>query len=154
MDFVLWVSRVMHVVSAVVWLGGLIFLNAVLNPVLRNQEMTRTEAAAAIVRRFIPFLWFSVWTILATGLFLMILSPRLIWLDISTPWSTLLLAKEVLFILLLFFSWQIKEVITRLGDGGADEDVDGWWRSFERLVQRSVLAGLAALLCAAGMAVV
>jgi len=144
----------MHVVSAVVWLGGLIFLNAVLNPVLRHQEMTRTEAAAAIVRRFIPFLWFSVWTILTTGLFLMILSPRLVWLDISTPWSRLLLAKEILFILLLFFSWQIKKVITRLSDGGADGDVDGWWRSFERLVQRSVLTGLAALLCAAGMAVV
>lgn len=154
MDFVLWVSRVMHVVSAVVWLGGLIFLNAILNPVLRHQGMTRTETALAVTRRFMPFLWFSAWTILLTGLFLIILSPRLVWLDVSTLWSKLLLAKEILFVLLLFFSWQMKKVLGQLEKDLREEDFDGWWRSLERLIRRSILMGLGALLCAAGMAVV
>lgn len=152
MDFILWVSRVMHVVSAVVWLGGLIFLNAVLNPVLRHQGMTQTEAAVATIRRFIPFLRFSIWTILTTGIFLTILSPRHLQLDGMTLWSVLLVTKVVLFLVLLFFSWQIGKVAARLEEikNGGD---GGWWSSLERLIERSVLTGLAVLLCAAGMAV-
>lgn len=159
MDFVLWVSRVMHVLSAVVWIGGLIFMNAVLHPVLAHQNETLTPAARAVRQRFFPFLWSSLWTLAGTGVFLAILSPRFLWLDVSTTWSQLLTVKVLAFLLLSFVSWQAAKVVrtieTVVESGGNDPELaPAWFRTLERLFRRSIMLGLVALLCAAGMTVI
>lgn len=114
MDFVLWVCRVMHVLSAVVWVGGLIFLNAVMIPVVEHEKETRGAAAMAIQKRFIGFIWMSLWTMLVTGVLLMLLSPQFQWLDYSTPWRRLLAVKQLSFLLMAFFSWQTKKVFEQM----------------------------------------
>ncbi len=155
MDFVLWVSRVMHIMSVVVWLGGLIFLNTLLLPIAAYHKETRITTVLEAQRRFLPFVWSSVWTILITGMLLMVLSPRFLWFDFSTRWSQLLVAKQVAFLLLLFFSWQAGKVLKRLDESRAsdDEAFEGWRLTFQKVVRRSILWGIVALLCAAGMAV-
>lgn len=156
MDFVLWACRVMHVVSAVVWIGGLIFLNAVLNPVLQHQGLITSQVSVAVSKRFLPFLWSSLWSLVVTGLLLMLLSPRFIWFDLSTEWSQLLAVKQLLFLLLAGVSWQAAKVVAKLelavGEGG--EEAEGWSLALQKLVRRSIVLGLLSILSAAGMAVV
>lgn len=156
MDFVLWACRVMHVVSAVVWIGGLIFINAVLNPILQHQGLITSQVSLAVSRRFLPFVWSSLWSMVITGLLLMLLSPRFIWLDFSTGWSQLLAVKQLLFLLLAGLSWQAAKVVTRLENAvreGSGE-AEGWALALQKLVRRSILFGLLSILCAAGMAVI
>lgn len=155
MDFVLWACRVMHAVSAVVWMGGLIFMNAVLHPILQHHGLGTSEVSVAVSRRFVPFVWSSLWTMVITGLLLMLLHPRFIWFDFSTDWSKLLAAKQLLFLLLAGLSWQTAKVVTRLETAVREkrEDVEGWGLALQKLVRRSIFLGLLSILCAAGMAV-
>ncbi len=155
MDFVLWVSRVMHVVSAVVWIGGLIFMNTVLHPVLHHRRETLSPTSIAIRQRFFPFLWSGLWTLFGTGIFLTLLSPRFLWLDFSTAWSQLLAAKVVLFLLLWFVSWQAARVVRNIETSlsAEPETVEAWSATLEALIRRSIVLGIISLLCATGMAV-
>lgn len=155
MDFVLWVSRLMHVVSAVVWIGGLVFINVVLHPMLEHEGMTQSGFSRGVRRRFFPFVWFSLWTMLTTGVLLMLLHPRFIWFDVSSLWSKLLTVKQLSFLLLIFVSWQtarVREKLEQVGD--REDEFAGWHEGYQRLVRRSIGLGLISLLCAAGMAVV
>jgi len=156
MDFVLWACRVMHAVSVVVWIGGLIFLNAVLAPVFQHEGLHQRPVSIAVMRRFLPFVWFSLWSLLITGLLLMLLNPRFLWLDYSTDWSKLLAAKQVFFLLLGVLSWQVAKVVTRLEEAvrSQNEEADGWSLALQKLVRRSIFFGLLSIVCAAAMAVV
>ena len=101
----------MHVISAVVWVGGLIFLNVVMNPVLEHEQGIRTASTMAIQKRFFGFVWMSLWIMLATGALLMLVSPQFRWFDYSTPWRKLMAVKELSFLLMVFFTVNlIKEV--------------------------------------------
>ena len=154
MDFVLWVARLMHGISAVVWIGGLIFLNVVLSPLLDQEGASHLEFAQRVRTRFFPFIWFSIWTMLTTGIFLMVLNPRFIWLDVSTLWSRLLVVKQVCFALLVFVSWQASRVNDKLEElTQKNEENSGWREGFQKLIRRSIALGLLALMSAAGMAV-
>lgn len=156
MDFVLWVCRVMHVFSVVVWIGGLIFLNALLHPISVYHQQTRMVTVLEAQKRFIPFVWSSLWTVLVTGVLLMLLSPRFLWFDYSTTWSQLLAVKQAAFVLLVFFSWQSAKVLAHMEQAvsGAEELFEGWRLTLQKLLRRSILWGIIALMCAGGMAVV
>ncbi len=146
----------MHAVSAVVWIGGLIFKNAVLHPILQHQGLGTSEVSVAVSRRFLPFIWSSLWTMVITGLLLMVLHPRFLWFDFSTDWSRLLALKQLLFLVLAGLSWQTGKVVTRLENAvsGKDQDAEGWSLALQKLVRRSIFFGLLSILCAAGMAVI
>ena len=64
--FVLW----LHVVAAAVWLGGLVFIAAVLAPVLRSPELAAHSAALMRTagRRFRTIGWMALVTLIVTGL--------------------------------------------------------------------------------------
>jgi len=156
MDFVLWVSHVMHVVSVVVWFGGLIFANAVMIPVLHHEGLSRSKAVLAILLRWSGFVWSSFWTALTTGLLLMVLSPRFIWFDFSTAWLTLLGVKQAAFLFIWFLTWQTSRVLVQLEKAleGVDETFESWRLTYIKLIRRSIFLGIICILCAAGMAVV
>ena len=145
----------MHAVSAVVWIGGLIFMNAVLHPILQYQGLISSQVSMAVSRRFLPFVWFCLWSMVVTGLLLMLLNPRFLWFDFSTDWSKLLAAKQILFLLLAGVSWQAAKVVAKLETAVRDgsDEVEGWSLALQKLVRRSILFGLLSILCAAGMAV-
>jgi len=153
MDFVLWVCRVMHVISSVVWIGGLVFVNAVLNPVLEHEKGTRGQFSMAVHKRFFGFVWMSLWTLLVTGVLLMLLSPQFQWFDYSTPWRKLLAIKEISFLLMAFFSWQSKKVFEQmeLSLQRNDDTFDGWRMGYLKLARRTIVVGIVAFLSAAAM---
>jgi uncharacterized membrane protein len=155
MEFVLWVCRVMHVISAVVWIGGLIFLNAVLSPVVEQEKESRSALVMAIQKRFFGFIWMSLWPMLVTGILLMLMSPQFQWFDYSTPWRKLLAIKELSFLLMGFFSWQAKKVFEEmeLTSARADETFEGWRKGYLKLIRRTIAVALLAFLSAAAMVI-
>lgn len=155
MDFVLWVCRVMHVISAVVWVGGLIFLNVVMNPVLEHEKETRSTSSMAVQKRFFGFVWMSLWIMLATGLLLMLVSPQYQWFDYSTPWRKLMAVKELSFLLMVFFSWQAKKVFEQmeLSLQRGNESFEGWRRGYVTLLRRTIVVAFIAFLSSAAMVV-
>ena len=155
MDFVLWACRLMHVVSVVVWFGGLIFINAVFTPIVEHQEATKLQVVLGTQKRFLPFIWSCFWSLLVTGVLLMLLSPKFLWFEYSTLWLKLLALKQVAFLLLAFFSWQTVQVFSKMERALADDsdEFEGWRLGLKKLVRRSIFWGIVALMCGAGMAV-
>ena len=70
MEFMIWATRSMHVFSAVVWLGGLLYMGGILYPVFRYEELTTSLQYVRIERRFTGFVWMCVWTTAITGVLL------------------------------------------------------------------------------------
>lgn len=114
MDFVIWASRVMHVLGSIVWIGGLVFQNVVSMPVLRYEGADQSPTTVKIGTRFVGFVWICAWTMSVTGLILMLLDPRFIWFQYSNQWSVLLGFKQLLFVLLVFYAFGIARLLGRL----------------------------------------
>ena len=151
MEFVVWACRVMHLLAAVVWLGGLAYYNAVLGPIAESERMDQSRVVMLARRRFLPFIWSALWTVLCTGILLAVLNRNFRWFDLSSSWSQLLAVKEAAFLLMWFFSWQAAKVLGHMEVAGDDEQFEGWRRAFQKLTWRTLISGMAALLCSAAM---
>ena len=101
MEFMMWATRSMHVFSAVVWVGGLLYMGGILYPVFRYEEMTTSIQYVRIERRFTGFVWMCVWTTAITGVFLMLFSPRFVFGQYRGEWDYLLLVKEFIYVLMV-----------------------------------------------------
>jgi uncharacterized membrane protein len=65
----------LHVLAAVVWLGGMFFAYAVLRPSAgRLPSDMRLALWHRVFRRFFPFVWASIFVLLASGYGMMFLS--------------------------------------------------------------------------------
>nr|MBC8158966.1 CopD family protein [Alphaproteobacteria bacterium] len=68
MDFVITVSIVLHVLLAVIWVGGMLFAYMVLRPAVDEMEPPhKLSLLAAIFRRFFVWVWHAVVILPATG---------------------------------------------------------------------------------------
>ncbi|MBF0282945.1 MAG: CopD family protein [Magnetococcales bacterium] len=57
-----------HLLSAVIWVGGMFFSHMVLRPVLSPQEMERKVPMwGEVLKRFFPVVWFTVILLPVTG---------------------------------------------------------------------------------------
>lgn len=150
MDFIVWASRVMHAAAASVWIGGLVFQNAVMAPVLRHDGEEVSGSSVVIGKRFSGFSWMCAWMMLATGVVLMLLDPRFIWFEYGVRWAVLLGLKQLIFILMVVYAFGI----ARLSAGLDTADGDTRSLILHRLRQfrtMSLLLGLCALVLAASM---
>jgi putative copper export protein len=101
MEFMIWATRSVHVFSAVVWLGGLLYMGGILYPVFQYEKMTTSQHYVRIERRFIGFVWMCVWTTAITGVFLMLFSPRFVLGQYRSEWDILLLLKQCLYLVMV-----------------------------------------------------
>jgi len=81
-------------------------------PVAKDEQGLRKDAQ--LLRRFVPFVWMCVWTILLTGVALMLFNPRFIFLDYSDRWSIVLGLKQLVFFLMVFFSFGYARMFSSL----------------------------------------
>lgn len=152
MEFVLWSARVVHVVSAVVWLGGLIYSNAILSPVLEHERLVRERWLNAVHQRMMGYTWSTLWPLLVTGVVLMLLHPAFRWNEFGNAFNQLLAIKQAAFLLMAFFSWQTKKVLERMAETLDNEEAfEGWRLAFVKLSKRTIVTGILALLAAEGM---
>ena len=111
----------------VVWFGGLMYQAAVTLPVTQEGDGTISPVLRNILRRFLPFIWMSVWTILVTGIGLLLFDPRYVFFRFESEWSVLLAIKQILFLSMIFFSYGYSRMFKRLDaalDGESDHPDD------------------------------
>jgi copper resistance protein D len=101
------ISMWVHLIAAIVWIGGLAFIAMVLVPVLRRSE-PRAQALAllrAAGRKFMRIAYASLATLVVTGAVNLYLKAGASWSAVSALWPTtygrLLAAKLVLVVLIV-----------------------------------------------------
>jgi uncharacterized membrane protein len=131
MDFILWATRSVHLFAVVVWFGGLLYQAVV---VFQWGSKGVTDQEVQQLKRFIPFVWMSVWTILVTGVMLMMFNPRFQFFHYNDVWSIVLGAKQLVFfvmvILTLGYSRMLARFLDERSSGGPHESLFG-----DRMVQ-------------------
>ena len=100
MVFLVW----LHVLAAVSWIGGSIFLSVVLVPVLRREPFAsqKTALIRTTALRFRPVVWGAIAILLLTGP--MLLHQRGISMMNPSEWPTILSIKLGLVAILLLFT--------------------------------------------------
>lgn len=95
---------ILHILAAVSWVGGMIFLSLVLAPLVRSRkavpEFMALFRSAAL--RFRPIVWVAMAILLMTGP--MLLSLRGVALANPSSWPGIVTAKLMLVALLLFLT--------------------------------------------------
>ncbi|MBX3330137.1 MAG: CopD family protein [Nitrospira sp.] len=94
----------LHLLAAVTWIGGMIFLSLVLAPLVRGRKAAPEFMALfrSSALRFRPIVWVAVAVLLATGP--MLLSLRGIHVTSPASWPGIVIAKLALVVLLLFLT--------------------------------------------------
>lgn len=157
MDFLLWACRVLHIFGVVVWLGGLMFQNAIIHPIAEVEGSEVRATAGRMSKRFLGFIWTSVWTIGVTGALMMLFDRRFIWFQYNDRWSILLGFKQLIFVLMVFYAFGYARMLHYLlspsSNGGFDEKTDMFSKRIHQVRTISIFLGIVALLLAAGMVV-
>lgn len=147
----IWITRSLHLFGIIVWLGGLLFQAVVLMPGIRTEKAV-APGTLSLLNRFVPFIWMSVWTIVVTGVALMLFDPRFIFFSFENRWSIILAIKEAVFLLMIFFSIGYGRMITRAAD---EVNVEGSSSPYlERALQfnrMNVGLGIVAIILAAAL---
>ena len=157
MDFLLWSARSLHVFGVVVWLGGLLYQAVVIFPVARVEHTEFEPVTRQFLRRFVPFVWLCVWTILITGIGLMLFDPRFVFFQFQDRWSVALGLKQLTFAVMVVFSFGYARMISRLeglmsaADARPLDDIIPYHQRVMQFGKINVGLGIAALLLAAAM---
>ena len=145
----------MHVFSVVVWLGGLMFQSAVAMPIVQLESEHAKSAMRKVNKRFIGFVWMSVWTMLITGVIMMLLSPKFIWFQYHDRWSILLGLKQLIFILMVLYAFGYARMLKYLeapsSNGGFNDKAELYRHRVTQFRKISIFLGITALLLAAAM---
>jgi len=156
MEFVIWACRVIHILSAAVLLGGMVYYNAVLTPVVEYERASGFSWMRAVDERFQGYIWSTIWPLLLTGILLLVMQPNLKTAHLTDPWTLLIAVKAVSFLLLAFFGWQMGIVVRHLQAtlGSDTEAFEDWKRAYTKLMKRSILCAITAVLATGGLGVV
>jgi uncharacterized membrane protein len=153
--FLLWVCRSLHVFGVIVWLGGLMFQNAVAMPVIQHEPEDARSAMRKVSRRFVGFVWMSAWTIAITGVLMMLMDPRFFWFRYENTWSILLGLKQIVFVLMVLYAFGYARVLAYLNspatNGGFDERAELYRHRVHQYRTINIVLGITAVLLAAGM---
>ena len=95
---------VLHILAAVTWIGGMIFLSLVLAPLVRGRKAAPEFMALfrSAGLRFRPIVWVAISVLLATGP--MLLSLRGVQVSSPTSWTGIVTVKLMLVALLLLLT--------------------------------------------------
>lgn len=108
-----------------------------------------------ISRRFIGFIWISVWTILITGVLMIFLHPEFQWFSYEKTSSILLGIKKVIFLLMVLYTVGYARMLETLdkptSNGGFDEIAQLYLQRVHQFRKISIILGILALLISTAM---
>ena len=147
----------LHLFAVVVWLGGLMFQSGVAMPVVQFESEQARTAMRKVNKRFVGFVWMSVWTILITGVLMMLFDPRFIWLAYQDKWSVLLGLKQLVFLFMIFYAFGYARMLKYLdapsSNGGFDEKAELYRHRVNQFRTMNIFLGIVAVLLAAAMSI-
>lgn len=69
------IAITLHILSVVIWVGGMFFAYLALRPALADQDaLARARIWIAVFQRFFPWVWASVAVLLATGFYMILIN--------------------------------------------------------------------------------
>jgi len=98
----------MHLFGAVAWLGGILFLTGVSRPIVEYYGTEAIELLQRVKVRFLGFTWMLLWTVLVTGIIILLWSTKFIFFDFSSLWLILAHVKIILFLILAALSLMLR----------------------------------------------
>lgn len=134
----------LHLLGAVVWIGGMLFLGLVLAPVLRHRPPAeRAALASAVGRRFLRIAWPTLGVLLLTG--------SILWALRGFHLTLVLIAKlalvAVILILSLLHDFLLgPRLVAQLERGGHGEETLLLRRRLALLARLNVLCALVVLI--------
>lgn len=120
--YIYWASLYLHLFAAVAWLGGILFLTGVSRPIFEYYPAETFDYALRIKVRFLGFTWMMVWTVLVTGVVILLWSTRFVFFDLSTLWGALAHIKIVLFLILTLASKMLGASYKELASARAEKE--------------------------------
>jgi putative copper export protein len=158
MEFLLWAARSLHVFAVVAWLGGLTYQSAVTLTVAKAEGTEFSQQTIHMLRRFVPFVWMLMWTVLVTGVALMLFSTRYVFFEFHDRWSLLLGLKQIAFLLMAFFSFgyarmfaRVTELITSTKEQHSRDDAFPFFTRMNQFGRVIIVLGMIELLLASGL---
>jgi uncharacterized membrane protein len=127
----------LHIISAVLWVGGMFFAHVCLRPivVVQLEPAQRLKLWAAVFARFFPVVWGALITLLITG-YLMIFA---IWQSMAATPVYIHIMNGLGIIMILIFMHVFFSPYKRLKNAVASED---WPTGGKALAQIRMLVGL------------
>ncbi len=150
----------LHMLATVLWIGGLVVLSILVMPAAQKtlEPQAYGSLLANIERRLNPLGWFSILTLLASGMVQMSASPHYDgFLSIRSLWAGAILVKHLLFGVMVatsgYITWGLMPLLHRTtllhSRGKNPQDLAVLQRRFARLVQVNMVLGVIVLLLTA-----
>ncbi len=142
LDLVWWLITWLHVLAAVVWVGGMFFMQIVLTPPVAKMGIPPQFVRIMGMTRFRYFAWGAMGVAAVTGVIKALYTGRIWKLDVlwSTPWGVALMIKVFFFLIMAAIAIFITGVIAaRMQQqppvpGGPDRQSPGFLAMQKRMV--------------------
>jgi putative copper export protein len=122
--YIYWAALYMHLFSAVAWLGGILFLTGVSRPIVEYYGTEAINLSQRIKIRFLGFTWMLLWTVLVTGIIILLWSTRFIFFDFSTLWRVLAHIKIILFLVLASLSLTLRTSYKEMESARSEKEIN------------------------------
>jgi uncharacterized membrane protein len=144
------ISMAVHVLAAVIWVGGMFFAHMILRPALRSTEPSvRLPVWSRVLARFFLWVWLSIVAIVASGLTMV--SLEFGGFSTVSPYVGLMMTMGGVMVLiylgLYFIPWRRFQTAVAKSDWPA---ADAQMKTMRRLVGVNLVLGLLTLIVAAG----
>lgn len=148
MNYVVWLVTAIHLLSVVLWVGGMAFIMLVLRSgLLTIEPTTRVKVQGALFRRFFRTVWHVMPIAVISGLLLLILSYN----HQPMPWPVMVMQTGGILMAAIFvgmFMVPNRRLQAKLADGTATaEDLV----PVRRLVLLNLAIGTIILICVASL---
>ena len=151
MDLLLWVVRVSHIFAVIIWLGAMVYQAAVTLPLWIPGDSNSTKIVLASLRRFLPFQWMGLTTVLVTGICLMLFSTRFVFFSYPDWWSVALGLKQIIFLCMAFFSLGFARMVQRHSQPDRDAPEETLRLRIFQFNRNGVFLGIVAMLLSVSM---
>src|SRR5258708_10731250 len=120
--YIYWAALCMHLFGAVAWLGGILFLTGVTRPIFEYFGADAYDISQRIKVRFLGFSWMLLWTVLVTGIIVLLWSTKFIFFDFSSLWLVLAHIKIVLFLILASLSLMLRTSYRDIAEARSEKE--------------------------------
>lgn len=143
----------LHMLATVTWIGGIVAISILVLPAARRtlKPVDQLAFLDAMQKRLEPLAWFSITTLLATGLFQLSANQHYNgFLDVSTQWSLAILIKHSLGLVMgavtAVQTWEvlpaIRRTLMRREKGASEEEIVALQKREERLLKANLILSI------------
>ena len=120
--YIYWAALYTHLFGAVAWLGGILFLTGVTRPIFEYYGAEAYDLQQRIKVRFLGFTWMLLWTVVVTGVIVLLWSTRFIFFDFSSLWLILAHVKILLFLILAVLSLMLRSSYREIENARSEKE--------------------------------